>query len=123
MNRRNFLGSVSAGFGVTAGCLSPSEGNPRSEATLVIENQRDSDVEVRIRFEDGDIVVFDDTVALSAGDQSRGQHDLSRGATDIDVFVDPTPGEGVYEEPVPGDVPEYRVVIHEKRVDVMWAEN
>lgn len=67
VNRREFLTVASAGIGGIAGCLSPSEGNSRGASILIIENQRDSEQEVTIRFEDGDIVLFEETFILAAG--------------------------------------------------------
>jgi len=124
VNRRGFLTVVSVGIGATAGCLSPSEGNARTESTLIIENQRDSEQEVVIRFEDGDIVLFEETFRLAAGEQHRVEDDLSRGATQVDVFVDVRSSqEAIYEDTVPGGVPEYRVSLRSDGVDLVWAEN
>jgi hypothetical protein len=88
VNRREFLTVASVGIGGTAGCLSPSEENSRSESILIIENQRDSEQEAVIRFEDGDIVLFEETFRIAAGEQHRVEDDLSRGTTQVDVFVD-----------------------------------
>lgn len=124
MNRRGFLTVASAGIGGTAGCLSPPEENFRSVSILIVENQRDSEQEVVIRFEHGDIVLFEETFRLAAGEQHRVEDDLSRGATQVDVFVDVRSlQEGIYEDTVPGGVPEYRASLRSDGVDLVWAEN
>ncbi|MFC7043941.1 hypothetical protein [Halonotius sp. GCM10025705] len=92
--------------------------------TLIIENQRDSEQEAVIRFENGDIVLFEETFRLGAGEQDRVEEDLSRGATQIDVFVEVRNSqETIYEDTVPGGLPEYRVSLYSDRVDLVWAEN
>lgn len=124
VNRRECLTVVSAGIGGTAGCLSPSDGNTRSKSTLVVENQRGGEQEVAIRFEDGDIVLFNETFRLAAGEQRRVEGNLSRGATQVAVFVDVRSSqEAVYEDTVPGGVPEYHVSLRSDGIDVVWAEN
>jgi hypothetical protein len=124
MNRREFLTVASVGVGGTAGCLSPSEENSRSESILIVENQRDSEQEAVIRFEDGDIVLFEETFRIAAGEQHRVEDDLSRGATQVDVFVDiRSSQEGTYEDTAPGCVPEYRISLRSDGVNLVWAEN
>lgn len=123
VTRRECSRLVALGIASTAGCLSPSEGNTRTTSTLVVANERDRELELRIRFENGDIVLFADTLAIPAGESQRLEDDLSRGATQVDVFVEfLRPQEGVYEDSVPGGVPEYRITIKSDDVDVVWAE-
>jgi len=124
VNRREFLAVVSVGIGGTAGCLSPSEGNPRRESTLVVENQRDTEQKIDIRFEDGGIVSFQETFKVAGGEQQQIKDDLSRGATQIDVFIHPHRSqEVIYVDTVPGNMPEYRVTLRSEGVDLVWTEN
>jgi len=124
VNRREFLTVASVGVGGTAGCLSPSEENSRSESILIVENQRDSEQEAVIGFEDGDIVLFERTFMIAAGEQHRVEDDLSRGATQVDVFVDVRSSqEDTYEDTAPGGVPEYRISLRSDGVNLVWAEN
>lgn len=68
-------------------------------------------------------MLFEETVAVPAGEQRRLERDVSRGATQVQIAVDLLDtGEETYRESAPGSVPRYRIVVGQEGIDVTWTE-
>ncbi|WP_418280410.1 hypothetical protein [Halorubrum sp. DTA98] len=103
-----------------SGCIGPT--GDRTEAVLVVESRYDAERTFVVRFEEGDIVSFQERVTLDPDESVRVEDDLFRGADRADVFVEVLVGteqETVHETAVEAGRDEYRLLVGPDGIDVV----
>jgi len=119
MTRRKFLATV--GALVCSGCLSSPRAGSQTDSTITITNRRNRQVELSVRFMDGESAFAVEGLELDVGETSQFEQAVPETLPTMSVVVKIlNPVQETYKQRIRAGASKYTVQIQSDGIEVIW---